>query len=217
MEYLSIGQKINPSTEPLACEMWNASSGQMEVAAGDSVYGYAISGAVGIDQQPVAQSQYFSWTSQTNRPLTVTVEDRAWLIVRRGFRAQNIIGSDVESRGRLVYIDGCSDSLLIYPPRQGDPSLNLLVFPPCIDQTFHIHPSLRMGLVIDGEGMAEQDSGGTVTATALTPGTVFYLPTLERHRFRTTASSMRVLAFHADGDWGPTDHNHTMLNRTYLK
>jgi hypothetical protein len=217
MEYLDIGQKISPLSESLCCELLNADRGKLQVAAGDSIYGYAISGVVQIDNQLVAESQYFSWTSQSSKPLTVVVEQRAWLIIRRGFRAQNIMGSDIESRGRLVYIDGCSDSLLIYPPRLGDPSLNLLVFPPCIDQTFHIHPSLRMGLVLDGEGTAEQEFQGKITETALTPGTVFYLPTLERHRFRTTNSAMRVLAFHADGDWGPTDHNHTMLNRTYLK
>jgi hypothetical protein len=28
---------------------------------------------------------------------------------------------------------------------------------------------------------------------------------------------MRVIAYHPDGDWGPTDENHTMLNRTYIK
>jgi hypothetical protein len=35
-------------------------------------------------------------------------------------------------------------------------------------------------------------------------------------RFRTTNSNMVVIPYHPDGDWGPTDHNHSMLNRTYL-
>jgi len=39
---------------------------------------------------------------------------------------------------------------------------------------------------------------------------------MENHRFRTVDSTMTVIAFHPDGDWGPTDHTHTMINRTYI-
>jgi len=41
----------------------------------------------------------------------------------------------------------------------------------------------------------------------------------ELHRFRTdlSKSEMIVIAFHPDSEWGPTDYNHTMLNRTYIK
>jgi hypothetical protein len=30
-------------------------------------------------------------------------------------------------------------------------------------------------------------------------------------------SSLDVIAFHPDSDWGPTDGTHPMLNRTYLR
>ena len=36
---------------------------------------------------------------------------------RLGYLGQFVIGGPVENSGRLCYIDGCSDSLLIYPPR----------------------------------------------------------------------------------------------------
>ena len=45
---------------------------------------------------------------------------------------------------------------------------------------------------------------------------MFCIEEREVHRFSTSNEEMVVLAFHPDGDWGPTDHNHTMLNRTYI-
>ena len=49
----------------------------------------------------------------------------------------------LETVGRLRYIDGCSDTLLICPPRVGEPCLNHLHIPPHTDQTPHTHPSAR--------------------------------------------------------------------------
>lgn len=62
------------------------------------------------------------------------------------------VGGPIESVGRLRYIDGCTDSLLIAPIKKGDPCLNLLHFPPGVVQTMHTHPSIRIGLVAKGEG-----------------------------------------------------------------
>ena len=123
-------------------------------------------------------------------------------------------GRHREELGRLSYIDGCSDSLLVYPPRLGDPTLNYLYFPPGIDQSFHTHPSVRIGCVIQGEGKASLRD----KEIDLLPGIMFALEEKELHRFRTSASGdvMKIIAFHPDGDWGPTDENHTMLNRTYI-
>lgn len=144
-------------------------------------------------------------------------------VLRLGFSGQFIIG-EVEKRGRLCYIDGCSDSLLVYPPRQGDPSLNSLHFPPAINQSFHTHPSIRMGYVADGEGYAcfgydpaKMYHADRSIHEPLKKGSAFLLSEQELHRFKTDDSGMTVIAFHPDGDWGPTDQNHTMLNRTYIK
>jgi len=103
--------------------------------------------------------------------------------------------------------------LLVYPPRLGDPTLNYLYFPPGIDQSFHTHPSIRVGCVIQGEGKASLRD----KEIDLVPGVMFALEEKELHRFRTSSGDiMKIIAFHPDGDWGPTDENHTMLNRTYI-
>src|SRR6266480_3076480 len=74
------------------------------------------------------------------------------VISRLGYRGQNLVGGPVEAAGRLRYIDGCTDSLLISPVKMGDPCLNALYFPTEIDQTSHTHPSMRVGLVAKGKG-----------------------------------------------------------------
>lgn len=135
---------------------------------------------------------------------------------RLGYRGQQIQGK-IEDKGRLCYIDGCSDTLLVYPPRMGDPSLNMLYFPPGINQTFHTHPSIRIGCVVDGYGVSCLGTPGNEKEVPLNEGDLFMIEEQELHRFRTENRSMRVIPYHPDGDWGPTDHDHTMLNRTYLK
>lgn len=182
-----------------------------------SVYGYSYGDAtITVDgkKHTLEKGQYFGLGVKES--VSVDATDKLFVIVRLGYLVPSTIGW-VETKGRLTYIDGCSDSLLVYPARLGDASLNLLYFPPGIEQSFHTHPSIRLGCVIDGKGVSSHGDSGKVHEDNLVYGTSFCLIEQERHRFRTEDSSMTVIAFHPDGDWGPTDHNHTMLNRTYLE
>lgn len=183
-----------------------------------SIYGYSFGDNTVHHNDKTYQlsaGQYFSIWLKDYTP-TFHLNSKLFIVVRLGYKCQTTMGW-VEKQGRLSYIDGCTDSLLIYPPRQGDPSLNLLNFPHGITQTRHLHPSIRMGCVISGEGWSDVWDNGTIVSNQLSVGTNFCLEENELHRFRTDNSSMTVIAWHPDGDWGPTDHNHTMLNRTYIK
>lgn len=183
-----------------------------------SVYGYSFgqsSITIGNITYQFENKQYFS-LFVGNNSVVVNSTDQLFLVVKLGYKCQNNIGW-VEEQGRLSYIDGCTDSLLIYPPRQGDPSLNLLYFPSGIEQSRHLHPSIRIGCVISGAGESDTWDQHGIQTNALEVGSNFCLEENELHRFRTSTSSMTVIAWHPDGDWGPTDHNHTMLNRTYIK
>ena len=182
-----------------------------------TIYGYVLSGEVKLPNGMTAyEGQYFCYWSWGSDEIHYT--GQVVLITRIGFRGQNSVGGPVEKSGRLCYIDGCSDTLLIYPPRLGDPSLNVLYFPPNVNQTYHIHPSIRLGVVASGSGFAcIKNPDGTEEQIELKKGTVWCIEEREAHRFATKDDSMVVIAFHPDGDWGPTDHNHTMLNRTYIK
>lgn len=129
------------------------------------------------------------------------------------------IGGPVENKGRLKYIDGCTDSLLISPIKLGDPCLNLLYFPPNIDQTQHTHPSDRIGLVYSGKGecVAATQDGEPEKVIPLTPGMIFRIHAEGAHKFRTSEhSDMTVIAYHPDSDFGPEDESHPMINRTIV-
>ena len=180
-----------------------------------TIYGYVMSGDVKFPNGSVAvEGQYFCfWSLQSE---SIDTSGEVYIFTRMGYKGQNTIGGPIEKTGRLVYINNCSDSLLVYPPRMGDPSLNLLHFPSGVKQSFHIHPSIRLGVVVDGEGFSNVKENGIEKEVPLRVGDLFCIEERERHRFRTTTSHMTVVPYHPDGDWGPTDHNHTMLNRTYI-
>jgi len=182
-----------------------------------TTYGYVLKGSVKLPSGKVAtEGEYFCYTSSD---LEAYVEGTTVFISRYGFIGQPMIGGPLEERGRLSYIDTCSDSLIVYPPRMGDPSLNALFFPPNIQQTYHTHPSIRFGVVVSGSGFAALEPtkyGEDGKRIPLEAGTAFCLDEGEVHRFCTDNEPMVIVAYHPDGDWGPTDHNHTMLNRTYV-
>jgi hypothetical protein len=185
-----------------------------------TAYGYVINGSAlaylnDADVRGINNGNYFC-LSIKGLLIKIQPYSKVAIFIRYGFKGQNSIGGPIEQSGRLTYIDNCSDSLLIYPPRLGDPSMSHLHFPEMINQSFHIHPSIRLGVVVKGSGVSTVKTKGTTHEVPLTQGTVFYLLEREEHRFRTEDSTMDVIAFHPDGDWGPTDHNHSMLNRTYI-
>ena len=118
----------------------------------------------------------------------------------------------VLSRGLLSYIDGCSDTLMIPPVKLGFPCLNHLHFPPHTVQTFHTHPSFRAGVVYKGSGVARF----VESEYPLKEGDIFFLPANLIHAFRSDDDSLDVVAFHPDSDFGPTDTDHPMINRTIV-
>jgi hypothetical protein len=161
----------------------------------------------------LTKDQYFSFPIKDKDVAIDAFDGNVFGVFRLGFLGHNLIGSvDTMLPGKLSYIDGCSDSLLVYPPRLGDSSLNYLHFPQNIVQSYHTHPSIRIGCVIKGSGISD-----TTHPIELKEGMIFCLDEHELHRFKTSDYEMKIIAFHPDGDWGPTDENHIMLNRTYVK
>ena len=134
------------------------------------------------------------------------------VIVQFGYRGLRQIGGPLETVGRLRYIDGCSDTLLISPPRLGEPCLNHLHIPPYTDQTPHTHPSVRIGVIMAGMGECRTPDG----VYPLRPGMGWYIPTGCLHSFYTREAALDVVAWHPDSDFGPRDDDHPMINRTVI-
>jgi len=147
-------------------------------------------------------------------PATVSGSGWGMSSCLQGYTGVNEIGGPIEPTGRLRYIDGCTDSLLIPPVRKGDPCLNHLHFPERIRQTPHTHPSVRTGLVYRGSGECIVPGREPIP---LRPGSAFVIPTGVMHSFNTSDATLDVIAFHPDSDTGMTDDDHPMINRTMVE
>lgn len=134
------------------------------------------------------------------------------VIELHGYRSVRQLGGPLEPEGRLRYVDGCSDTLLVCPPRLGEPCLNHLHIPRGTNQSEHTHPSLRVGVIARGEGVCRTAAGDT----PLHAGLGWLIPAGLRHSFVTREHALDVFAWHPDSDFGPTDGDHPMINRTLL-
>jgi len=155
---------------------------------------------------------YFASVPYLHEAHTESAHHKLMVITRVGTFAPFLMGGPVEKEGRLKYIDGCTDSLLIAPWKIGEPCLNHLHFPPGIDQTMHTHPSVRLGVVIRGSGKCITPTD----ETDLLPGMTWVIEPDQEHKFRTESDVLDVIAYHPDSDFGPQDEFHPMLNRTII-
>ncbi len=215
MNVFQFGECIDFMDDPhYPCKAWLSDSiFSMEYRPSAAFYFYAIGPCSFWDEsieswRSVAPGGYFCRNDR------VTVRGSCLAIMRPGIRGLPMLGGPIEQTGRLKYIDGCSDTLLIPPPRMGDPCLNHLHFPPNIKQTMHTHPTVRIGVVTSGAGLCVTPTG----VEALEFGYGWYLPVDDAHCFHTgTTDTLDVIAWHPDTDTGPRDDDHPMLNRTYVE
>lgn len=162
------------------------------------------------------------------RAIIIEVIEQSGVYAINQFKSFFNIGK-IEKKGRLKYIDGCSDSLLIPPVKLGDPCFNHLHFPQDIKQTQHTHPSDRIGIIYKGNGLCITPFGNLELSEkmifvikencsgekAIGLDNNFYLK--GQHSFETFGNPMDVIAFHPDSDFGATDLNHPMINKTIVK
>jgi hypothetical protein len=210
--------------------------------SGCSYFGYVYNGSVVLstEKRPVqglSKGMYFSLSepfeilnyTAYGSLIVVEVLNTAGAYQSTTYSSMYAVGGPIEKIGRLKYIDGCTDSLLIPPVKKGNPCLNHLHFPPGIDQTQHTHPSHRIGIVAGGNGECITPFG----SMPLTEGTIFIIKAWDgstystgesgreypigQHAFRTFENTMDVIAFHPDSDFGPTDEAHPMINRTIVE
>lgn len=186
--------------------------GRLGLEGGATHYGMVVEGSCRVDTE--AGSFFLGAGMFWVVPGQGIVRGGAGLVVSRlGYRGLFQVGGPIEAAGRLRYIDGCSDTLLVCPPALGEPCLNHLHMPPATDQTAHTHPSERIGVIVRGTGEC-RTPGGTF---ALRPGMGWRIPTGCLHSFFTRGESLDVLAWHPDSDFGPTHDHHPMVNRTYVE
>lgn len=203
------------------------STPKLDTPAKGATYGFVCDGNLNVYDKmsnavfKVSRHQY--WTTSGNCTVDATEslnseeeeeEAHVFIVQKNNFQSLATMGGPIEGRGRLRYIDGCSDSVLLSPPKLGDPCLNLLYFPPNVKQTKHTHPSIRVGAIASGSGFCLLHDGSE--PVPLTVGDLFVIPQDLIHSFETKDEDMRVIAFHPDSDCGPTDESHPMINKTVI-
>ena len=180
-----------------------------------AVFGYVLDGDNAVlrhrgRSHSVARGAFF--VVNAGRAELTNAGGRILLIHQPGSDFPFQVGGPLEPTGRLRYIDGCTDSLLVPPWRLGQPCLNHLHIPAGVEQTMHTHPSDRIGVVVKGRGQCVCPDG----TTELIPGVLWRIPADGQHRFRTDGHALDIVAWHPDSDFGPTDDEHPMLNRTLV-
>ncbi|MDJ0840080.1 MAG: cupin domain-containing protein [Acidobacteriota bacterium] len=203
---------IHQSLSPHAASLSAWLQGSLTPADDGTHYGYVHQGALTLEHTSgrftLSPGMYFAAPGAC----LLNGAGSGFVVTRHDYRGFFHIGGPVEEEGRLRYIDGCTDSLLIAPVKLGDPCLNLLHFPPGIHQTAHTHPSLRAGMVARGCGYCHLDG----RSVELAPGRLFLIPSETLHCFSTRSDAMTVIAWHPDSDFGPADDDHPMINRTVV-
>lgn len=185
--------------------------GPIEVRSGDTAYVVVSDKAAevktGRHAYSLLQGMYASVTGPAFIEGLV-----GFVAIRKNYDGLNQFGGPAEKLGKLRYIDGCSDTLLLSPPVKGDPCLNYLHVPPFVSQTAHTHPSVRIGCVVGGEGVCRVQG----REIPLLPNQIFLLPPEELHSFHTTQSYLSIVVYHPDSDFGPTHEDHPMINKTEI-
>ena len=146
-------------------------------------------------------------------PLTVASSEFA--VRFRGYQCGNKVVS-LDENVNLPYINGCATRQLFPPERIGDPTFQQLTIPPhTSEQAHHIHPTVRVVYVLEGEGVSIVGQSGNTTETELKPGMVCVLDPMCPHHFRTGSEFLTVLPVHV---WSSTpaamEQNHPMFNGT---
>ena len=194
---------------PTALHSWNNST--LELSKTGTHFGFVSTGIARL------QCDSGTFTLQKDMyfcvPGDLILEGGAGIVITRiGFAGAFSLGGPIENSGRLRYIDGCRDTLLIPPVLKGDPCLNALYFPAGITQTPHTHPSVRVGIVARGSGDCITES----KVFPLNPGSAFIIAPEALHSFNTRDDEMVVIAYHPDSDFGATHEDHPMVNRTIV-
>jgi quercetin dioxygenase-like cupin family protein len=186
--------------------------GALALPSGTTHFGFVHEGRPRLESAAGAfelcAGMYFSVPDQAQ----LTGRGRAVVMSRSGYTGTFSLGGPIEPKGRLRYIDGCSDSLVIAPVVRGDPCFNMVYVPPNIDQTAHTHPSHRIGFIVDGFIRCDTELG----SIEFRAGQAFFLPRGAIHSFHTRSEPVRIMAYHPDSEFGPSHEEHPILNRTLV-
>lgn len=145
------------------------------------------------------------------------IDSNEFAVVVRGYAPPNK-STSLHSRMILPYVNGCSTRQLFPPERGGDPTMQLLTIPPySSEQAHHIHSTVRVVYVLDGEGWSIVGTDDKHIRQKLVPGMTIVLDNMAPHHFETKSKKLLVMPVHI---WSALpaglESNHPMFNGTFM-
>jgi mannose-6-phosphate isomerase-like protein (cupin superfamily) len=196
---------------PTKITVWSGGYMQLEEEASHYIVVYSGRAVVGHgdDVRMLGEGHYGVFPGKTE---LVAGGGAALIVSSMGYNAMPLFGGPIEDTGRLRYIDNCKNTVLLPPPVKGEPCLNFLDLCPGVTQTPHTHPSIRIGMILRGNGAC-----GTANGTLpLSTGTLFVIPPETLHSFESREEPLKIVIYHPDSVDGPTHTSNTMLNNTFV-
>lgn len=214
MEKLSGIEKLHPITVQVHC---NGNYDTLCDPREGTTFGYVLDGTVNMDingnEHAYSRGTYFS----LNDVSWVRGDGQTILIQSRHAHPDHV--GNIADVQHMEYLNGCRDAVLIAPLKIGEPCTNYLIVKPETTQDAHIHPSDRIGLVVDGSAICsiyqESPDGGRLpprwSNQFIRKGDVFLLPAGNLHRFTTQKDPLTVFTFHPDSATDHAEENPMML------
>ena len=203
---------LSTNKYPTILKSWHGNQIDLEKDGTHFGFNYSDTAKIIINDKEFScyQNMYFSVSERAK--IIPSENSKGFIVSRLNTKGFFQLGGPIEEAGRYKYIDGCSDSLLISPVKLGDPCFNLLHFPDNTNQTPHTHPSIRIGMIVSGTGFCIMEN----ESIELKEGHIFIIPENLLHSFKTKDSQMIIVVYHPETDFGPTDKNHPMINKTII-
>lgn len=147
----------------------------------------------------------------------IEIASKEFAVVVRGYAPPDKAAS-LKSRMILPYVNGCSTRQLFPPERPGDPTMQLLTIPPySSEQAHHIHSTVRVVYVLEGQGWSVVGTATESIRQELVPGMTLVLDNMCPHHFETADSKLLVMPVHI---WSALpaglESNHPMFNGTFM-
>lgn len=191
----------------------------------ETAYGYVINGTAEIFQNDtslgdVGAGKFFALNGFID--ISGKSEDATIVVItRKGYQRTDDLG-DAAKQPPMEYVNGCKDVSLTSPDQDGAPCTNMLFVNPGTTQDAHIHPSDRIGVIIEGSAICSiyddsntaQPSAERWTEKQMRKGDLFLLPAGKLHRFTTTNEPLTVFTFHPENDETENPMMHGTIRNT---
>lgn len=144
------------------------------------------------------------------------VDSTSFAVLITGYML-NMKTAEIGDKFNLPYVNGCCTKQIMQPERMGDPTVQLLRIPAfSAEQAHHIHSTVRVVHILEGEGKALVGMEKKTLHVPLFKGMSMVLEPMCPHHFETADKALVCLPIHVFSSSGAMENNHPMFNGTFM-